>query len=299
MIRDVPFHFEIAGRRLWSPRRRLSVRAWSLPQLLLGAAVDLPEPGPDGTMLRSAPAGLLDTLGGAGRLVYVRDRQPRHYASLEGGYDAYLAGFSGKTRSTLRRKQRRFEELSGGAPDIRIYRTPAEIDLFHGLAREVSALTYQEKRLDAGLPTSDAYRAEMRSLAAEGLAWGFLLFLDGRPVAYLYTPVRDGAAIYDYLGYDPTIADHSPGTVLQLAAMAQLFAAPDVRWFDFTEGDGAHKRLFATGRIDVADVALLKATLANRALIAAHRTFNTAVARVSDVAERHGLKTRVKKLLGR
>jgi CelD/BcsL family acetyltransferase involved in cellulose biosynthesis len=106
----------------------------------------------------------------------------------------------------------------------------------------------------------------MRELAAAGGVRGWLLFLDDRPIAYLYAPAEGDTLIYAYLGYDPDYADLSPGTVLQLEAMQQLMGDPRFRWFDFTEGDGQHKRQFATGSVACVDLLLLRRTAGNLAV---------------------------------
>src|SRR3546814_12668167 len=73
----------------------------------------------------------------------------RSYASLEDGFDAYLASFSGKSRSTLKRKLRKLAERSGGILDIRSFRAPEDVDAFHRDARGVSAKSYQGRLLAA------------------------------------------------------------------------------------------------------------------------------------------------------
>lgn len=293
--------FLIGERTLATVQRRLRVQNYDLETLLSGAGVTLP-PLPlraDGMLLRSAP---FDRLGGLRRrardlLPYVYQRYPRHYAQMEGDFEAYLASFSARSRSTLKRKTRRFAQLSGGRLDVRAYRTPAEMAEFHTLAGRVSQKTYQERLLDCGLPDGEAFRAAMLARAAEDQERGFLLFLAGEPVSYLYTPIRKGCVIYSHLGYDPALAAHSPGTVLQLEAMARLFAERTHRFFDFTEGDGQHKRLFATGSIACADVLLLRPNLANRLLIETHRRFHDGVAALGDLADRYGAKARLRRWL--
>lgn len=300
---EVPIRFQIGERTLFSAKRQLVPSSFGLTALAGGTVPTLAplEGDADGYILRSLPIAQLDRVAraGAGFVVYVRETFPRYYVRVDGGFDAYLAQLSSSTRAGLRRKSRKFAELSGGSLDVREYRTPDEIERFHALAREVSRLTYQERLLDAGLPDTPAYRERMVRLAASGGARGYLLFLDGRPVSYLYVPIQGGCAIYAYLGYDPSMAAHSPGSVLQLFAFERLFGEPGIDFFDFTEGDGQHKRQFATGRFDCANVILLRPTAANHALVAAHRRFQVGVAWLADRAERAGVKARLKRLLRR
>src|SRR5690606_2614194 len=127
----------------------------SLEQAIAGEALTLAglPPQADGYYLRAVPEGQVASLGGdSGMRAFVRQSYPHHYADLGLGYEAYLASFSVKTRSSLKRKLRKLAEHSGGALDVRVYRTPAEMADFFADARAVSALTYQEKLLDAGLP---------------------------------------------------------------------------------------------------------------------------------------------------
>jgi CelD/BcsL family acetyltransferase involved in cellulose biosynthesis len=137
------------------------------------------------------------------------------------------------------------------------------VEEFYRSARAVSALTYQERLLRSGLPEGEQALAAMRDLAARDAMRGWILFLEGKPVAYLYAPAEGATLIYAHLGYDPEFADLSPGTVLQFEAMRQLMGEGRFRLFDFTEGEGQHKRLFSTGEVECADLLLLKATPAN------------------------------------
>jgi CelD/BcsL family acetyltransferase involved in cellulose biosynthesis len=117
----------------------------------------------------------------------------------------------------------------------------------------------------------------MLMLAAEDRVRAFMLFLDGEPVAYLYLPVKGRTLIYANLGYDSRFASLSPGTVLQFVALERLFAEKCFLYFDFTEGEGSHKLLFATDSVACASLVLLKPTLANHAVLAAYDGLRGAV----------------------
>jgi CelD/BcsL family acetyltransferase involved in cellulose biosynthesis len=107
-------------------------------------------------------------------------------------------------------------------------------------------------------------------------------------VSYLYTPADGDTLVYAYLGYDPEFAAHSPGAVLQLEALREAMEEGAFRLFDFTEGDGQHKRQFATGSIDCADLLLLRPSLSNRATMAALGTFHGAVSLAKRVIRGRG-----------
>ncbi len=269
MTAAVALPLRIGARTVASVRRRLVRVSLSLEAALSGAPPALPPlpQGSDGYLIASLPAAALQPLlaGAPGLRPFVRQRYSRSYADLSGGFDAYLAGFSSKSRSTLKRKVRKLAERSGGGLDLRSYRREEEMADFHRHARAVSAKTYQERLLDAGLPEGDAFLEELRAKARRDEVRGWILFLDGLPISYLYAPAEGESLIYHSLGYDPAHAGLSPGTVLQFEAMRQLFDEGRFRFFDFTEGEGQHKSTFGTGSVDCLDLLLLRPRLANLA----------------------------------
>lgn len=270
---DAPLRFQVGARTLASIPRRMVRVAWSLDDVLAARTRARPPLGDaDGYLLTSMPEAMVGTLRTDGFVVHVRDRYVRHWTDLTTGHDAWHAGLSANARSALRRKTKR---LAKGKPlDVRGYRTPAELRDFHARARPLSALTYQKRLLDAGLPEDVAV---LEALAAHDAVRAWLLFHDGVAIAYLCC-TADGATLrYDHVGHDPAFAHVSPGTVLHAEAMRRLF---DDRFthFDFTEGEGRHKRRFATGGAACADVFLLRPTLANRAALMALAGFDHTVA---------------------
>jgi CelD/BcsL family acetyltransferase involved in cellulose biosynthesis len=283
--------FRVGARTLLSAQRRLVRFAMPLERrFVLPDLPPLPRAA-DGYLV----TGLRSDLGAelssrhAELRAFIRNRYQRHYASLQGGFEAYLSGFSAKSRSTLKRKCRKLAERSGGVLDVRCYSRPDQVEEFHRLARAVSATTYQEKLLGAGLPEGEAALAEMKCLAGREAMRGWLLFLDGGPISYLYAPADGDTLIYAYLGYDPAHADLSPGTVLQVEAMRDLMDEGRFRVFDFTEGEGQHKRQFATGALDCVDLLLLRPTLANLAIGHSLTGFDAAVAAAKPAVAALGL----------
>lgn len=278
---DVALPLRIGARTLFTLRRRLVRRRLSLEEALEGGVPALTALGEDahGYLVNALPAASIDTLAARHPRLrpVVRQRYRRSYARLDQDFETYLSGFSAKSRSTCRRKLRKFAEAAGGAIDARCYRSEAEIDQFYDAARRVSARSYQERLLDYGLPEGAEALAEMRALARKGQARGWLLYLDDAPVSYLWAPGEGETLLYAYLGYDPDAAELSPGIVLQLEAMRQLMDERAFRLFDFTEGDGQHKRLFATGAVDCVDLLLVRQSAANLIALGALQAFDGAV----------------------
>ena len=229
-----------------------------------------------------------------GVLRYVFGRYTRFHTQLGGDFAGYLAKFSPKSRSTLRRKVRRFVETGPGC-EMRVYKEPSDMQAFHRLASDVSALTYQEKLLDAGLPGEPAFVDELTAMAARDAVRAYVLFLQGKPIAYLCCPIVDGVLLYSYLGYDPKHADRSPGTVLQYLVFESLFAEQRFVAFDFTEGQGEHKKFFGTQATPCADICYLRDSLSARFWIGLHRAFDRGSIAAAALLESVGLKARLKR----
>ncbi len=234
-----------------------------------------------------------------GFLRYVPRQDDRYVIDLSGSFDDYMAGFAGKTRSTLRRKMRKFEREAGGELDIREYRSREELVEFLGPARAVSERSYQEIMLDAGLPDDDAFSAQVLVDADEGRCRGYLLFLEGQPAAYLYCPIRDGVARYAYVGYDQELGSLSPGTVLLLNVLERLHDDPAIHTFDFLEGGdaGSHKAFFANQQLSCTNVFLLRPTPRNIAIVLVHAASRRVSRGLAWVLDRIGLKQRIRQTI--
>ncbi|WP_242096152.1 GNAT family N-acetyltransferase [Sphingomonas sp. CROZ-RG-20F-R02-07] len=263
----VALKFQIGARTFARVERRLARVPLSLADVLAGVVPVLPPlDGADGYLVTSLRADLAAALNTHGLLATVRQRYRRYHVDLV-DEPAWFAGLSGNVRSGLGRKTRK---LRG---EVRAYRTPHEVAAFHPLARAVSATTYQERLLGSGLPQDPA---PLLSLAAEDRVRAWLMVVEGVPAAYLCCTADGDVLRYDHVGHDPAFSDRSPGAVLQMAALRDLFADRFTH-FDFTEGEGQHKRQLASGSTDCVDLLLLRPTLANRGLLAALSGFDRAV----------------------
>lgn len=290
--------FTLGSRRLLSVPRQLSTWSFSLEDVLAGALPAVPPSGRDGVRVLSAPTARLAEITARypGFIAGGRQDYRRHYIDMSQSFDDYMAQFSGKTRSTLRRKARKLADEAGGYT-VTEHRTPAEIEAFLAAALPLSARTYQARLLDAGLPESPEARRAMLEAAEADRMRAFLLHAGGQPVAYLSLPLAGQTLVYAFLGYDPDWARLSVGTVLQMVALERLFAEQRYRWFDFTEGDGAHKEMFGTHAAACSSLVLLEPTLANRTLLGARAGFDASVLGAKALAERSGALGRIRALL--
>jgi len=298
--------FTIGSRRLLAVGRDLGTRSFTLEEVLSLAPARLnpPKPGADGLRVLSAPHARIEEITSLfpNHLVGGRTSYQRNYIAMAdetgapASFEDYLARFSAKTRSTLRRKARKLEKVAGEFT-ITEHQTPAETEEFLNLAIPLSAKTHQARLLDAGLPDSPSDRAAMLAAAEEGRMRCFLLRVAGQAVAYLSLPVVGRSLVYAHLGYDSDFARLSPGTVLQIEALKRLFAEQRFAYFDFTEGDGAHKSMFGTDSVHCSSFVVLDPTLANRALLSARQAFDTSVSGAKSIATKSGALGRIRSVL--
>jgi hypothetical protein len=302
MTSKTKIKFVVGSRQIFAVSRKLETISFTLDHLLGHKPVSISSStnqNSDGYRVLSAPltryADFVNANDGfvSGGFQSYR----RFYIDMAGTYPDYLARFSSKTRSTLNRKRRKLMEFSDGALDIREYRTPEEMDHFLSLATPLSRLTYQARLLEAGLPETPLAREQMLAMAKADRVRAYMLFINNQAVSYLYLPIEDGIILYAYLGYDPKIANFSPGTVLQLDALERLFAEGQYSYFDFTEGEGAHKEMFGTNSVEACSFFLLKATISNRALVTGLKTFDSCVSIFKRLAEKIGLQSNIRKML--
>jgi hypothetical protein len=237
----------------------------------------------------------LTRVGGGVR--YIPNRHVSHSFAVEGEFSDFLnETMSKKSRSTIERKIRRCAREFGGKLSVTEYRTEEEIAQFYLLAGQVSERSYQERLLQIGLPETDEFKQQIMASAKSNTVRGYVLFGEGRPLAYLYLPIVEGTVmVYEYMGYDPEFRKLSTGAVLQHLAFQKIFASKCTKYFDFMPGDGTHKALYGNIKATRGDVYFLGPKLANALYVSTHRFTDWAHQRVTGTLERAGVKGLLKK----
>ncbi len=301
---QVPIKLQLGDKTLLASKLWLQVREVGLDDDTPPVTEPMPPTDPlqadsQGFLIRSLRiSGKQPVLRGQhGYLCYIPSQHQRYYIDMRQSFEAYKSKFSSKTRSTLNRKIKKYTEYCGGSISWKVYQSADEMLEFFRFARAVSQITYQEKLLDAGLPDSDEFLHEMEQLAQRGCVRGFILFHQNQPVSYLYCPVSNEVLIYAFLGYDPGYISFSVGTILQWLALEHLFEEHSFRFFDFTEGQSEHKKLFATHSLQCANVFFLRSNLRNKFLLHSQRAVDHFSRLAGDKLDQIGLKSKVKKIM--
>lgn len=262
------------------------------------AAEDLPA-GAQGVVLREVPVepGLPRISRNRGCLRYVMKEYRHCFIDMGSDFDSYRMKFSSKTRSTISRKVKKFKEHCGGELTWKLYRTESEVVEFLTLARALAVRTYQERLMGLGLPGTAEFSMWAAEEARQDRIRAFLLYDGTRPVSYLFCPIDQGVVKYAYLGYDPEYRAHSVGIVLQWLAIESLFAEGVFRYFDFTEGESDHKRMFATHDRLCANIIFVKARPSGYLLVYGHHAVGRLSSFIGELLDRWGLRSQLRRLL--
>jgi CelD/BcsL family acetyltransferase involved in cellulose biosynthesis len=219
-------------------------------------------------------------------ICYVPYRGKRYFIELSNGsFNEYLANFSSNTRNRIKRQLRYFTSHSGGKIDFRTYASPDEIVEFRKQAIAVSRLSYQS-RMGWGFPETDDFARELEDEAQNGRARGYLLMHREEPVAFGLCRAEDDILSYIIMGYDPKFAKFSPGTIVLLSIIQELFTERRFRLFDLGGHGTDFKAFHGTGSVDYARVIWFPRTVKNLILVGAHYSVRLAwhvVARIKRV----------------
>lgn len=233
--------YRLAGNRLLGDQNVASQR------LLLSGIAD---------RLRSLRAGflLIEDLDDATSLWAALQAEPRNKlrALIPGGFQErlrirlpaeasqYWSKFSSKTRYKFRRRQKRIGETRL----VRVTRVDQSVE-FLQYAQEVSLNSWQTQRFGLRVKNDDSQTQLLTTLALHGALRCYLLFHRETPLAFVMGHQFHGCYDYEEVGYDRRYAEHSPGQVLLLKVLEDLFEHDQPEWLDFGGGDADYKRLFA------------------------------------------------------
>jgi CelD/BcsL family acetyltransferase involved in cellulose biosynthesis len=173
---------------------------------------------------------------------------------LEGSFDDFLASLPNKLRGNVRREGRKLRERHGDALTIRTLREPADLPTILGDIEDIARRTYQ-RGLGGGFDAAgEGPLIELGLQRGWYRAW--VLYLEGRPIAFETGYVVDGTFFSASKGFDPDYGPQNVGTFVQMESFASLCADPDVRAYDFGYGDADYKRRCATTAWEDVDLAL-------------------------------------------
>jgi ribosomal protein S18 acetylase RimI-like enzyme len=167
--------------------------------------------------------------------------------------DEYLGSLTSSTRKNVRRTACRVEKEFGDRLTLRIFREPDELDVFLAAAEAVAGRTYQ-RGLGVGFLGTPGQRARTKMLMEHGWFRGYVLYVEGRPVAFEQGELYAGRFVSLSAGYDPDYRRHRIGAYLLAKAIEELTADPGASVFDFGFGDADYKSRLAHRCTEEGDV---------------------------------------------
>jgi CelD/BcsL family acetyltransferase involved in cellulose biosynthesis len=126
-------------------------------------------------------------------------------------------------------------------------------------AQLVSAKSWQTRRLGGlriqNTPSALAY---WQAIAHMGGFRSYLTEREGQPIAFVLGVQWNGRFIYEEPGYDPAFADLSPGMVILLRAIEELYARNTPKVFDFGFGHAEYKQILGSRMSQSGPVLLIR-----------------------------------------
>jgi CelD/BcsL family acetyltransferase involved in cellulose biosynthesis len=161
---------------------------------------------------------------------------------LDGGWEAiYRARTSAKRRNLHGRRRKQLARL--GRVEFVVARTLAELEPALEEAFRLHAARWRDLPEASGFATPVGrrfHRAALRALAGAGVPRIVLLRLDGRAIACNYFMLLHGTMYFHELAFDPALAQHSPGLLTTLEAIAAA-ANEGARRVEFLGGAERYK----------------------------------------------------------
>lgn len=155
------------------------------------------------------------------------------WVPIRGAWSDYYATLSTKLRSNTRYAERKLGEI--GALTLTEVRGGTELAAALRRAYTIEQSSWKGKSgtAIADHPSEEQFYSEVAALASErGWFRLFFLELDGRPIAFDYCLDYRQTCNLVKIGYEPTFGKHSPGNVLRMRVLEQLFAGGRHRQYD-------------------------------------------------------------------
>jgi Acetyltransferase (GNAT) domain len=208
--------------------------------------------------------------------------------------DEFMQSRSKSTRDSVKRYRKKVERELGERLELRVYRDESELQTIFADTEPVAAKTYQR-----GLGVALADTPEQRALLEVGLRHGwfrtYVLYLDGRPVAFWPGFAYRGTFFIGTPGYEPELSEYRIGTYLQMRMIEDFCADPAISAVDYGFGDAEYKRRFGSESWTERDLLIFARRPRPIAINGARSAVMLTATGVRGLLARFGLLDRVKR----
>jgi hypothetical protein len=220
----------------------------------------------------------------------------RYSIDLRCTFPKYLSKLGPGTRRDVKTSVRKFAELSGGQIKWQAFSTPGEVNDFYNLASEISHHSWNERIGGPGFSGTIA-KERIEVLAGEDRFRGYVLFYEGRAVAFGYCEIHRGTVGYIKSGYDEKYGKHSPGSVLYCLFLESLFAEKKYICFDFGNGEQSHKSKLSTEATECAYAMYFPRNVRNVSILLTKTALEQVSMTAGKLLQFAGIKNRLKRVM--
>jgi CelD/BcsL family acetyltransferase involved in cellulose biosynthesis len=206
----------------------------------------------------------------------------------------YWSKFNSKTRSTLRRKLKQFGECR-----LELIKKPFQIPDFLANAQQVSKRSWQSDLLGLRIQNDEYETQVFTFLATQNSLRAYLLWQDDTPVSFCIGTQHNGVFHYEEVGYDRDYSKKSPGQVLVIKMLEELYEHDQPAVFDFGGGDAEYKRQFGTRISESGHVWLLRPGMRSKMIVGYLSGRRALSQTLRGMLAKFGLLDRVRKLTRR
>jgi hypothetical protein len=173
---------------------------------------------------------------------HIRNTQPHFSLTLPRSAGDFYRGLSPKTRENIKYKARKLRNDFSGPVWIRSFREVSDIDALAQDAEQVASKSYQ-RGLGVGFGDSPAMRDRLRLKAQKGWLRAYILYIANRPIAYWIADLNLRTLGGEFVGYDPDLAQYSPGMCLMTKVIEDMCNDPNhpIEEVDFAQGHAHYK----------------------------------------------------------
>lgn len=177
--------------------------------------------------------------------------------------EEYWSKFAAKTRNTFRRLERKLG-------DFRVVCSTSleQVPDFLRDANKISVNTWQTEQFGLRIKNDDIDLSQYTFLANQGALRSYVLYFGETPVTFVVGMQFRGVFRYDEVGFDRQYHALSPGRVLLIKILEDVYSRETPQWFDFGMGDADYKRIFANHESTAGNVWILPPGIRGRCLVA-------------------------------
>ena len=218
-----------------------------------------------------------------------------HIAKFPKTFKEYLQNFSSKSRKKFRYMDKKLKEHANNV-HVRKYTDSNDIDEFVDLAHSVSKETYQWHLLGLGLREPENLKKQYKAYANKGWFRSYILMCNDKAVSFLIGYQHDQTYYYIDVGHLPDWSKWSPGTLLLLSTIEDLFA-DDLKYsyMDFSTGTGDLKSRFGNQHILEANILVSGNLIGSRLTISTYQKFEAFAQSIVHIADKLQIKSALKK----